>query len=153
MQPSALAQFCEKNRLFHMKRSKNPNKFLTNAELHQINTKIAAAEQMTSAEIKLVIVKHCLTSIKRKAHKIFKKYNLDQTAQRNCVLILVVTTNRQLLIYGEVLDRRRAGSHQVLSESVLEVGARGDSHCDRTARGDRTGRRQRHGRRFASTTA
>ena len=83
-----------------MKRSKNPNKFLTNDELHRINSKIAAAEQMTSAEIKLVIVKHCLTSIKRKAHKIFKKYNLDQTAQRNCVLILVVTTNRQLLIYG-----------------------------------------------------
>lgn len=84
-----------------MKRSKNPNKFLTNAELHRIKTKIAAAEQMTSAEIKLVVVKHCLTSIKRKAHKIFKKYNLDKTAQRNCVLILVVTTNRQLLIYGD----------------------------------------------------
>jgi uncharacterized membrane protein len=97
-----------------MTRSKNPKKFLTDAELHRINTKIAAAEQMTSAEIKLVIVKHCLTSIKRKAHKIFKKYNLDQTAQRNCVLILVVTTNRQLLIYGD------HGIHEKVDQNFWE---------------------------------
>ena len=84
-----------------MKRSKNPKKFLTDDELHRVTTKIAAAESMTSAEIKLVIVKHCLTSIKRKALKIFKKHKLDQTGQRNCVLILVVTTNRQFLIYGD----------------------------------------------------
>ena len=83
-----------------MKRSKNSKKFLSEDELYRETAKIAAAESMTSAEIKLVIVKHCLTSIKRKALKIFKKYKLDQTAQRNCVLILVVTTNRQFLIYG-----------------------------------------------------
>jgi uncharacterized membrane protein len=66
---------------------------------------------MTSAEIKLVIVKHCLTSIKRKARKIFKKYKLDQTGQRNCVLILVVTTNRQFLIYGDEGIHEKVGQH------------------------------------------
>jgi uncharacterized membrane protein len=84
-----------------MKRSNNPKKFLSDDELYRVTTKIAAAESMTSAEIKLVIVKHCLTSIKRKALKIFKKYKLDKTGQRNCVLVLVVTTNRQFLIYGD----------------------------------------------------
>ena len=97
-----------------MKRSKNPKKFLSDDELYRVSTKIAAAESLTSAEIKLVIVKHCLTDIKRKALKIFKKYRLDQTAQRNCVLILVVTTNRQFLIYG---DR---GIHEKVGQNFWE---------------------------------
>jgi len=97
-----------------MKRSKNPKKFLSEDELYRVNTKIAAAECMTSAEIKLVIVKHCLTSIKRKALKIFKKYKLDQTGQRNCVLILLVTTNRQFLIYGD------QGIHEKVGQDFWE---------------------------------
>lgn len=97
-----------------MKRSKNPKKFLSDDELYRVTTKIAAAESMTSAEIKLVIVKHCLTSIKRKALKIFKKHQLDQTAQRNCVLILVVTTNRQFLIYGD------QGIHEKVGQDYWE---------------------------------
>ncbi len=94
-----------------MKRSTNPKKFLLDEELHRITIKIAAAEKMTSAEIKLVVIKRCLISIKRKAHKIFKKYNLDKTARRNCVLILVVTANRQLLIYGDQGIHERVGQH------------------------------------------
>ena len=97
-----------------MKRSKNPKKFLSDDELYRVTTKVAAAENMTSAEIKLVIVKHCLTDIKRKALKIFKKYKLDQTAQRNCVLILVVTTNRQLLVYGD------QGIHEKVGQNFWE---------------------------------
>ena len=97
-----------------MNRSKNPKKFLSDDELYRITTKIAAAERMTSAEIKLVIVKHCLTSIKRKALKIIKKYKLDQTSQRNCVLILVVTTNRQFLIYGD------QGIHEKVGQDFWE---------------------------------
>ena len=97
-----------------MKRSTNPKKFLSEEELHRVNTKIAAAEKMMSAEIKLVIVKHCLTSIKRKALRIFKKYKLDQTSQRNCVLILVVTTNRQFLIYGD------QGIHEKVGQGFWE---------------------------------
>lgn len=97
-----------------MKRSKNPEKFLSDDELYRVTTKIEAAESMTSAEIKLVIVKHCLTSIKRKALKIFKKYKLDKTGQRNCVLILVVTTNRQFLIYGD------QGIHEKVGQGFWE---------------------------------
>ena len=97
-----------------MKRSKNPKKFLSDDELYRVTAKIAAAESMTSAEIKLVIVKHCLTSIKRKALKIFKKYKLDQTDQRNCVLIMVVTANRQFLIYGD------QGIHEKVGQGFWE---------------------------------
>ena len=120
-----------------MNRSKNPKKFLSDDELYRVTTKIAAAESMTSAEIKLVIVKHCLTSIKRKALKIFKKYKLDQTVQRNCVLILVVTTNRQFLIYGDQGIHEKVGQDfweeieksitiKFLENKVLEVTAERD---------------------------
>ena len=97
-----------------MKRSKNPKKFLSDDELYRVITKIEAAESMTSAEIKLIIVKHCLTSIKRKALKLFKKFELDQSVQRNCVLILLVTTNRQFLIYGD------EGIHEKVGQDFWE---------------------------------
>ena len=84
-----------------MKRSSNPNKFLSKRELSRVTAKIAGVEKLTSAEIKLILVRQCWADIRRKAHRIFKKYNLDKTAQRNCVLILIVTTNRQYLIYGD----------------------------------------------------
>ena len=39
--------------------------------------------------------------IKNKAHKLFRKYGLHKTAQRNAVMILVDTRSRELLIYGD----------------------------------------------------
>ena len=82
-------------------RSNNPKKFLTQQELARVTAKIAGAEQMTSAEIKMVILRQCWTDLRKKARKIFKKYRLDKTAGRNCVLIVLVTTNREFLIYGD----------------------------------------------------
>jgi uncharacterized membrane protein len=81
-----------------MKRSNNPKKFLSQEELSRVTAKIAGAEKLTSAEIKLVIVRHCWIDIWKKAQQTLKKYNLDKTQDRNCVLILLVTTNRQFLI-------------------------------------------------------
>jgi uncharacterized membrane protein len=84
-----------------MKCSNNPKKFLSQEELSRVTAKIAGAEKLTSAEIKLVIVRHCWIDIWKKAQQTLKKYNLDKTQDRNCVLILLVTTNRQFLIYGD----------------------------------------------------
>ncbi len=84
-----------------MKRSNNPKKFLSKEALSRVTAKIAGAEKLTSAEIKLVIVRHCWINIWKKAQKTLKKYSLDKTQDRNCVLILLVTTNRQFLIYGD----------------------------------------------------
>lgn len=84
-----------------MPRSTNPKKFLGEAESARINSTIKDAEGKTSAEIKLVIARHCWTKIEAKACKIFKKLGLDKTKERNCVLILFVVTNREFLIYGD----------------------------------------------------
>jgi len=84
-----------------MARSTNPKKFLSEAESARIHSAIKDAEGKTSAEIRLVIARHCWTNIKAKASKIFKQLGLDKTKERNCVLILFVVTNREFIIYGD----------------------------------------------------
>ena len=84
-----------------MERSANPQGFLTEQESDQVKAAIAEAERQTSAEVKLAIVRHCWTDIRMKAASVFRKMGLDKTAERNCALILLVTTNREFLIYGD----------------------------------------------------
>lgn len=84
-----------------MKRSPNPENFLTAPEASLVDNAIKEAEGNTSAEIKLVVVRHCWDSLYKKAARIFKKLELQNTEQRNCVLVLLSTANREFLIYGD----------------------------------------------------
>jgi len=103
-------------------RSKNPRKFLRPEESALVEQAIARAESCTSAQVKFVITRHCWGDIRDKAWRVFKKLGLYRTAHRNCVLILLVTTNREFCVYG---DR---GIHE-------EVGqAHWDDVCDHMAR-------------------
>jgi uncharacterized membrane protein len=96
------------------KRSTAPDEFLHESEKTQIENAVSFAESTTSAEVKVVIVRHCWSDIRKKAASIFKKHQLDRTAQRNCVLILLVTTNREFLIYGD------EGIHQKVGQDFWE---------------------------------
>lgn len=84
-----------------MKRSPHPKNFLSPQEASLIENAIKEAESNTSAEIKLVIARHCWDSLYKKAARIFRKIGLQNTQQRNCVLVLLVTSNREFLIYGD----------------------------------------------------
>jgi len=97
-----------------MKRSSNPRDFLTAEEKQSVEAAVAAAEKGTSAEIKLVIVRHCWTGIREKAVKVFRKLGLQNTAQRNCVLLLLVLANREFLIYGD------EGIHEKVGQSFWD---------------------------------
>ena len=92
-------------------RPNKPKKFLSKQELTRVTAKIAGAEQMTSAEIKVVILRQCWTDLRKKTRKIFKKHKLDKTAEHNCVLIVLVTTNREFLIYGDEGIHEKVGQH------------------------------------------
>ena len=94
-----------------MTRSQSPKILLSDDDLSRVTSKIAGAEKMTSAEIKLVIAGKCKTDIRKKALRVFKKYKLHKTARRNGVLILVVASNRQLLVYGDQGIHERVGQH------------------------------------------
>ena len=84
-----------------MKRSMNPKSFFKSEEQVMIEAAIEAAEQVTSAEIKLIVLRNCWKDIEVKAIELFKKHRLYETQDRNAVLILLVTTNREFLIYGD----------------------------------------------------
>jgi uncharacterized membrane protein len=87
---------------------------LSRDELDRLSVKIAAAEQLTSAELCVVITKSSWFGIRNKARKLFLEYRLDQTAQRNAVMILVDTRSRELLIYGD------DGVHQRVDEAFWD---------------------------------
>ncbi|MCC6680655.1 MAG: TPM domain-containing protein [Phycisphaeraceae bacterium] len=76
-------------------------RFLDDEQRHRVEQAVTAAEQRTSAELKVIVVRHCWDNLRRKARALFRKHGLDKTAERNAVMILVVTANRELLIYGD----------------------------------------------------
>lgn len=91
------------------KRSNNPREFLSPEESDLVERAVKQAESGTSAEIKVVITRHCWGSTGDKAARTFKKLGLHKTAQRNCVLILLVTTNREFAIFGDSGIHQHAG--------------------------------------------
>lgn len=103
-------------------------RFLTGDERLRVERAIAEVETLTSAEIKVLIVRHCWGDIHQKASRLFRKHGLDKTAGRNAVMLMLVTTNRQFLIYG---DR---GIHERVGEGYWEA------IRDELARGLKSGR-------------
>lgn len=84
-----------------MNRSRDPAKYLSSDELECVKRAITKAEQRTTAEIKVVLSRYCWGDIRYKAADIFHKHHLHETKQHNAVLIVLVTTNREFLVYGD----------------------------------------------------
>ncbi len=92
-----------------MKRPAQSAGFLSDNELTRIEAKIAAAEVMTSAEIKIVIAEKRGKSIEKTAARFFNRYRLHKTTERNCVLILIVISRREYFVYGDRGIHARVG--------------------------------------------
>ena len=84
-----------------MARKSTANGFLTEEESTRIEQAIAEVELTTSAEVKVVVLRYCWDDIYVKAARIFSKFRLDKTELRNCVLVMLVVTNQEYLIYGD----------------------------------------------------
>lgn len=82
-------------------RSTHPKKYLSPDETARVEQAIADAERRTSAELKLVLVRHCWRDIRDRAADVFRRHDLHRTREHNAVLILLVTSNREFLIYGD----------------------------------------------------
>ncbi|HKB78407.1 MAG TPA: TPM domain-containing protein [Thermoanaerobaculia bacterium] len=82
---------------------------LSPAEIARVEAKIASAERLTSAEIVVVLTRSTWMGIKRRARRIFRQRGLDTTAERNAVLLLVDTRNREVLVYGDAGIDSRVG--------------------------------------------
>jgi uncharacterized membrane protein len=88
--------------------------FFTPDERAGIVAAIEKAEHATSAEIKLIVLGRSRGDIKRTAAQLFREHNLDKTQQRNAVLILLVISSREFLIYGD------EGIHQKVGQSFWD---------------------------------
>ncbi len=62
---------------------------------------VVAAESKTTAEVKVIVLRHCWTDIRNKAQTLFAKQDLHKTKDRNAVMILLVLANREFLVYGD----------------------------------------------------
>mgnify|MGYP000591919367 CR=1 FL=1 len=101
---------------------------LTEGETHKLEAKISALEELTSAEFKIIFCQHAWSGIQRKAEKLFKKYGLDKTRERNAVLLLIVEKDRELLIYGdEGIHKKSSTEHwPAVRDAILDDFCSGD---------------------------
>jgi len=74
---------------------------LTRDEQQRAEAAVAAAECATTAEIKIVHLRWCWVPLHAKAVEVFHRLGLDRAREHNCVLILLVETNREFVIYGD----------------------------------------------------
>lgn len=75
---------------------------LSNNAAERVAEAVAAAEQQTSAEVKVVVLRYCWRDLREKAKSLFYKHQLHKTKDRNAVMILLVLVNREFLVYGDV---------------------------------------------------
>lgn len=82
-------------------RKKAP-KIFTEQEQERIVNAIAEQEKRTSGEIRLYVEPHCtfLDPVDR-ARELFHELKMDQTKERNGVLIYIAFTDKQLAIFGD----------------------------------------------------
>lgn len=76
-------------------------KGLTPDEIGRLEAKTAAAERLTSAQLRVALVKPSWFGIQRKARKLFEKHGLANTAARNAVLLVADLRSREIAIYGD----------------------------------------------------
>jgi len=118
-----------------MLRSASPRTILDACERQQLAEAVAEAEKGTSAEIKVVLVRHSWGDIRSKALRVFRKLGLHRTEGRSAVLILVATADREFIVYGDVGIHRRVGQEywdnvrDVMAHSFAE-GEFGQGLCD-----------------------
>ena len=101
---------------------------LTEEEIKKIELKIEAAEKLTSAEFKVIIARRSWFGFRKKAMRLFRKYKLHQTKDRNGVLLLILEKDRRILIYGdEGIHRKVGAAHwEMIRDQVIGNFKQGD---------------------------
>jgi len=75
--------------------------FLTKEEEQEIVTAIGIAEKNTSGEIRIHIEKETFIAPIERAVEVFHQLQMEQTQERNGVIIYVAVKSKQFAIYGD----------------------------------------------------
>lgn len=74
--------------------------FLTDAQEQQIIEAIARAENRTSGEVRVHIEHHCRQEPLERAASVFHDLGMDETEQRNGVLIYIASEDHKAAVYA-----------------------------------------------------
>ncbi|HWR32871.1 MAG TPA: TPM domain-containing protein [Chitinophagaceae bacterium] len=111
--------------------------FFTEGENHSIVKAIRHAEQQTSGEVRVFVESRCswVDAIDR-ATEVFHSLKMENTGQRNAVLIYVAIKDRQLAVFGDEGIHQKVGNEywnkvvgEMLSSFNVNNYAVGISNC------------------------
>jgi uncharacterized membrane protein len=116
---------------------KRKKKFFTDEEQHRIVEAIREAERQTSGEVRVFVESRCrfMDAIDRAA-EIFFGLEMDETKDRNAVLVYVATVDHQLAIFADEQIHQRTGQEYWNTEVAKMIAdfnrddlAEGIRHC------------------------
>ena len=84
--------------------------FLTKAEEQEIVEAIGVAEKNTSGEIRVHIEKETSVAAINRAMEVFRNLNMENTQERNGVIIYVAVKSKQFAIYGDKGINEKVGA-------------------------------------------
>jgi len=111
---------------FSLFNKKSPQ-FLTSEEKEQVVQAIREAESRTSGEIRIYIESHCkyVDPVER-ASEIFYSLKMEQTRERNGVLLYIAVKDHQLAIFGDEGIYEKTGNkywNELVSHILKEFNA------------------------------
>lgn len=84
--------------------------FLTKLEEQEIVESIGKAEKNTSGEIRVHIEKETSVAAINRAMEVFRNLNMEDTLERNGVIIYVAVKSKQFAIYGDKGINEKVGA-------------------------------------------
>lgn len=84
--------------------------FLTKLEEQEIIESIGKAEKNTSGEIRVHIEKETSVAAINRAMEVFRNLNMEDTLERNGVIIYVAVKSKQFAIYGDKGINEKVGA-------------------------------------------
>lgn len=92
----------------------NAKNFFSKADEEKVVTAIKEAELNTSGEIRVHIENYCFGNSLTKAEKLFSKLGMQNTKDRNGILIYIAAVSRKIAIYGD------KGIHEKLGQKYWD---------------------------------
>jgi uncharacterized membrane protein len=116
---------------------KRKRRFFSEEEKLLVSNAIRQAEQCTSGEIRVYIESKCsfMDAIDR-AKELFTSMGMENTAQRNGVLVYIAIDDHQLAVYGDAGIHEKVGTifwNKLVSDMIRDFNkenyAEGIAHC------------------------
>ena len=91
--------------------SKKPERYFSEEEKQKIVAAIQSAERQTSGEVRIYIENRCAyVNPLHRAQELFFSLKMEQTAERNGVLVYIAMKDRQLAVFGDEGIHQKVGS-------------------------------------------